>query len=117
VHLWTLDTIRNPIRKYVPFIEWLFLLRHWFFTFVSPRFGSTKTSDFSSTKLLDAEDGSVTLRLNNPILNWKVMSIHASQFLWYRRIFVIFGCYTYMNRLRRVETWSARDFGSERHED
>mmetsp|Transcript_13939 Transcript_13939/g.27097 ORF Transcript_13939/g.27097 Transcript_13939/m.27097 type:complete len:288 (+) Transcript_13939:188-1051(+) len=33
-------------------------------------------------------------------LSYAAMSAHASQFVWYRRLFVIFSCYTFCNRLR-----------------
>ena len=40
-------------------------------------------------------------RLQQPALNWRAMASHTSQFVWYRRLFVVFSCYTYVNRLKR----------------
>ncbi|GBG31528.1 N-acetylglucosaminyl-phosphatidylinositol de-N-acetylase [Hondaea fermentalgiana] len=35
-------------------------------------------------------------------LNYAAMSAHASQFVWYRRLFVLFSVYTFANRLAPV---------------
>jgi N-acetylglucosaminylphosphatidylinositol deacetylase len=114
VDLWTLETIRNPLFKYLPVVEWLILLRHWFTILIS----DTSTNTPSSFSAVNPKANSVTLRLSNPTLNWRAMSIHASQFVWYRRLFVIFSCYTFSNRLRRVETHSAYGGdGGREHED
>ena len=37
-------------------------------------------------------------------INWCAMARHASQFVWYRRLFVVFSSYTYCNTLRRIPT-------------
>lgn len=39
----------------------------------------------------------------NPLLSWRCMSTHASQFVWYRRLFVIFSRYAYCNTLQRIK--------------
>lgn len=33
---------------------------------------------------------------------WRAMSAHRSQFVWYRRLFVVFSRYAYINTFRRV---------------
>jgi N-acetylglucosaminylphosphatidylinositol deacetylase len=38
-----------------------------------------------------------------PWLVWKAMAAHASQFVWYRRLSVVFSCYTYHNQWHEME--------------
>lgn len=45
----------------------------------------------------------VTLNVN-PVISWKAMKMHFSQFVWYRRLFVIFSRYSYINTLKEVIT-------------
>lgn len=40
----------------------------------------------------------------HPTVNWISMKTHISQFVWYRRLFIIFSCYTYENQLRSMIT-------------
>jgi N-acetylglucosaminylphosphatidylinositol deacetylase len=96
MHLWTLETVRNPIRKYLPFIEWIILILTWI------RRIPVSSKMNPEAHCFAADVTSLTLRLSDPALNWKAMSMHASQFVWYRRLFVVFSCYTYVNRLQRV---------------
>lgn len=37
----------------------------------------------------------------SPTLAWKAMSTHHSQFVWYRKLFVVFSRYIYMNTFRK----------------
>jgi N-acetylglucosaminylphosphatidylinositol deacetylase len=39
----------------------------------------------------------------SPIEVLKAVRLHASQFVWYRKLFVVFSRYTYMNTLRRID--------------
>ena len=32
-----------------------------------------------------------------PCINWNMMALHTSQFVWYRRLFVIFSQFTFVN--------------------
>lgn len=111
MHLWTLETVRNPIRKYFPLVEWILLLVSWmqwlpFSSTMDPGGqGFERVSLHSAVTLL-------TLRLRDPALNWKAMSMHASQFVWYRRLFVVFSCYSYVNRLQHVAEDSFQCGGS-----
>jgi N-acetylglucosaminylphosphatidylinositol deacetylase len=90
VTAWALETIHNPIIKYIPLWEWLLLLFHWL--------GFGPSSYMSETSTADT----ATYRLLQPSRNWRAMATHRSQFVWYRRLFVVFSRYTYHNRLRRV---------------
>ena len=53
--------------------------------------------------LLTLNDDFVTLNVN-PLLSWRAMQLHYSQFVWYRRLFVIFSRYSYINPLKEVKT-------------
>jgi len=106
VEAWSLETVHNPLAKYLPFREWIRLVLCWC-GLVAPVVAASRSSDTETT--------TVTYRLLQPSLNWKAMAAHRSQFVWYRRLFVVFSCYTYVNRLRRMTgddgkaTTAARD--------
>lgn len=34
---------------------------------------------------------------------WKAMALHRSQFVWYRKLFVVFSRYGYINTLREIK--------------
>lgn len=38
----------------------------------------------------------------NPKIAWRAMAAHRSQFVWYRRLFVIFSRYAYVNTFKRM---------------
>lgn len=38
----------------------------------------------------------------NPKIAWRAMAAHRSQFVWYRRLFVIFSRYAYVNTFERM---------------
>ena len=89
---WTLESERNIIRKYFPIQSWILALLSIF---------NSKNSNVIQTLHQDNVDRRV-FRWNEPILNWRAMATHESQFVWYRRLFVIFSCYTYINKLHRI---------------
>jgi N-acetylglucosaminylphosphatidylinositol deacetylase len=67
---------------------------------------SSVTSSSSSLKNDKTHHGGavvISYRMLQPSLNWKAMAAHHSQFVWYRRLFVVFSIYTYVNRLRRMD--------------
>lgn len=37
----------------------------------------------------------------NPFLVWQAMSLHRSQFVWYRKLFVVFSRFAYLNTLKQ----------------
>lgn len=86
---WYLESERNMLAKYIPVVSWILLLlsRLW----ASKFFKSTATSN----------DATRIFRMHDPFLNWRAMATHRSQFVWYRRLFVVFSCYTYYNKLNR----------------
>ena len=89
---WYLESERNVLFKYVPAVSWVLLL-------VS--FVVSKIVVMSSVLAGVGEDAKTArvYRMHNPTLNWKSMATHRSQFVWYRRLFVVFSCYTYYNKL------------------
>jgi N-acetylglucosaminylphosphatidylinositol deacetylase len=89
VELWSLVSDTSPIVRYIPFFSWILLLLTWCGVMTSV-----------STKVSPRGDVCIN-RLQAPSLNWEAMRSHASQFVWYRRLFVVFSSYTYVNKLRR----------------
>jgi N-acetylglucosaminylphosphatidylinositol deacetylase len=98
--VWTLDTVENPLTKYVPVLEWLLLILFWC--------GIKIDSLLSTTAVVSDDSDSSNVvrvyRMHQPTLNWRAMAAHTSQFVWYRRLFVVFSCYTYHNRLQKLHT-------------
>lgn len=86
IEAWQLETERNLFMKYVPVLEWFLLL----------------LSLFTKRTIVLSNDSPHVYRCQKPALNWQAMATHRSQFVWYRRLFVIFSCYTYVNKLRPI---------------
>jgi N-acetylglucosaminylphosphatidylinositol deacetylase len=80
------------IFKYLPVVSWV-LLAVSMFSSSAPTASTTIPGDTNNIRIY---------RLNKPSLNWKVMAAHQSQFVWYRRLFVVFSCYTYCNKLKLI---------------
>ncbi|KAJ1455698.1 putative deacetylase LmbE-like domain-containing protein [Pelagophyceae sp. CCMP2097] len=61
--------------------------------------------DICTTLMLAAAAGQTGLVFVNLRLCavWRAMAAHASQFVWYRRLFVVFSRYAYVNRLVAVD--------------
>jgi N-acetylglucosaminylphosphatidylinositol deacetylase len=106
ITVWVLETISNPIRKYIPIGEWIRLVLHSIFQRWYPNHCEMqmilnhppKSSSSSSSKIKRM----AMYRLLQPSLNWYAMSTHQSQFVWYRRLFVLFSIYTYQNVFRTL---------------
>lgn len=99
--VWQLQSVHNPIHKYVPlycWIQWI-LVALWSIM--------RKHDDIGTRQLRMYRDPGVDEILQFysfcPELNWMAMRTHHSQFVWYRRLFVVFSVYTYHNILRRVD--------------
>ena len=93
VEMWCLVSERNMFAKYLPVFSWLLLLLSFFKSAVPP----------SHQEKISCSTYHRTYRLHEPFFNWKAMATHTSQFVWYRRLFVVFSCYTYVNRLERIK--------------
>ena len=100
--LWTLATVRNPFIKYIPLREWLMLLQFWALSLLS-RFRLTDNPHPQPSVTSGGNSCIVTHRWLDPRDNWRIMALHKSQFVWYRRLFVLFSCYTFVNRLELAE--------------
>jgi N-acetylglucosaminylphosphatidylinositol deacetylase len=119
--VWCLVTVHNPWRKYVPLFEWVRLLwqylmmtavgrdngpsSSWTWCDKGPRRRQEKDEKEEGDDDDDEKnenDPVICYRLLRPMLNWRLMRAHATQFVWYRRLFVIFSCYTYCNRFRKM---------------
>jgi len=116
VSAYTLKTIPNPLQKYflwafvdiIPyFFTWLFQTVWYLIYFLMGgllwnKGGHPQTiQPFSGIKTMP--DGkSFECRIMDPILVWRAMAAHHSQFVWYRRLSVMFSRYTYINDLEKV---------------
>ncbi len=115
--LWTLVSIQNPLIKYVPILTILQVLWRLMFAFCiqllhiflpnKKNAGSSTISGTIRSKHDEGEmiqkdihgrkRGAIRFYMVNPFLVWKAMKAHHSQFVWYRRLFVVFSRYSYVN--------------------
>jgi N-acetylglucosaminylphosphatidylinositol deacetylase len=95
IKLQVLETIYNPIDKYFPFLELIrILITTFFYThYILP---SRRRNGGSSP------DTTECYFLFRPLLVWSAMKAHFTQFVWYRRLFVIFSRYSYINTIRTI---------------
>lgn len=82
-----LQTIYFPLRKYFPPLDWMILLWNYFFLHI------VRTFLF----LPKNESSFITTYCFQPLQVWKAMKSHASQFVWYRKLSVLWSRYTYVN--------------------
>jgi alpha-1,3-glucosyltransferase len=98
---WELASERNVLVKYFPIDEWIRIgwdrIRQCHTCKQVSRICPTITSVGTSASVNDFE--TILYRHHHPDMNWMAMAAHASQFLWYRRLFVVFSSYTYRNVL------------------
>lgn len=105
---WKLETVHFLPFKYLPLGSWLrlvlYMLCFWKPTYVPLPNQSLSLSHVrgSETQKYDL-DNVHFFRTVDCVLSWKAMSTHQSQWVWYRRLFVIFSCYTFVNKLRPVQ--------------
>jgi N-acetylglucosaminylphosphatidylinositol deacetylase len=88
LELWTLNSIENFIKKYFPIITVLQLIFMWILSCGRSRHIRKNNS---------VEMDQITFMMIEPILVWRAMNAHYTQFVWYRRLFVIFSRYSYVN--------------------
>jgi N-acetylglucosaminylphosphatidylinositol deacetylase len=84
IQAYELVTVTNVISKYLPLLHWIRLLLVVLFSWHPPSHSQYYYTWYQ------------------PWVNWKCMTLHASQFVWYRRLFVIFSCYTYENQWKPI---------------
>ena len=116
---WQLYSEQNILKKYVPIYDWIMFVSYWLYQllllFIGGSSSSSSMDEMNTTLnesslsclLVDGDESSrttgcssITFRNVKPWINWYAMKTHASQFVWYRRLFVIFSCYTYCNQLQ-----------------
>ena len=91
LELWTLKSINNPLMKYFPITILIQFMLEWLY------FVTTKSRIIEGNRCR-------RFCMINPALVWSAMRAHSSQFVWYRRLFVIFSRYSYVNDLT-VHEW------------
>lgn len=74
-----------------------------FFLGALPRM-SPSIRQFSGINMIHRTSAVTTMqfRIMDPILVWRAMAAHQSQFVWYRRLSVMFSRYTYINDLQTM---------------
>ena len=97
IHGWKLETITNPVVKYFPIYQWYLLIWTLLVSVTSQKPTLPRCVAFTPFETF------VEFTSYRPLLNWKCMTSHVTQFVWYRRLFVIFSVYTYFNRLERMD--------------
>ena len=114
---WKLDTVHFLPVKYLPVAGWclylMSLCRLWKPTcsplprqpqqHYLPFTNDASNTAFDNTNFDANNTMEHTYRSADPMLSWKAMATHQSQFVWYRRLFVVFSCYTFVNKLRPVQ--------------
>lgn len=110
-----LRTISNPLHKYFLwiFVELLPILFIWLFQVLCYTiylllggflFNKNGMQPISFSRMNPTSDGKqLRCRLFDPVLVWMAMATHSSQFVWYRRLSVLFSRYTYLNDLSEFE--------------
>ncbi|KAF1336678.1 N-acetylglucosaminyl phosphatidylinositol de-n-acetylase, partial [Globisporangium splendens] len=86
---WALEST-NIVRKYIGVLD--AIVSAWT---TRPRRGS----DSPATSTTDA----AFVFLFKPWWNYHAMALHASQFVWYRRLFVVFSRYTFVNTFQPMD--------------
>ncbi len=118
VRVWALGTT-NIVRKYLGpldlFFSLLELLWGWVVRLLGggrrgPRArnasGSRHRTGTRQEEEEEEEEEEHDFRLclnDNPCRTYRAILAHISQFVWYRRLFILFSRYTYLNTLRRVQ--------------
>jgi len=118
VSVHTLRTISNPLHKYflwifvdiIPYtFTWLFKIIVYLVYFLlggllwGKKGSSPQIQQFSGIRsITSGKDSHQQYRITEPILVWRAMAAHYSQFVWYRRLSVMFSRYTYINDLEKI---------------
>ena len=115
VCVWELSSITNPLIKYCPLIEWIPMLIGCIwrpiisFTglILVGRFcrdegydGHPKSLHYIEVPTFEARSTLWNCKMFRPLLIWRAMAAHHSQFVWYRRLSVLFSRFSYHNTLR-----------------
>eukprot|EP00978_Attheya_sp_CCMP212_P000389 scaffold788_cov56-Attheya_sp.AAC.2 len=101
---WELLTISNPLLKYCPLLEWVAMTIAYMVAMVLGWFDRDIPSSVPQDSNETSKGVSLDFLMFRPNLVWNAMAAHRSQFVWYRRLSVLFSRYTYANRLREIRT-------------
>ena len=114
LRVYVLKTIQNPLQKYFLwiFLELIPILLFWliqlllhtiYFLLGGFLFGTTTSWSTTLSRMDTTSNGKkLRCRLFDPVLVWMAMAAHSSQFVWYRRLSVLFSRYTYLNDLNQL---------------
>lgn len=115
VGAFTLKTISNPLMKYffwifvdlLPFLLGLLMqvLGYLIFFLSGALLNLRRHSMVSQMRQfsgVNITSEGLQCRLMDPALVWRAMAAHRSQFVWYRRLSIIFSRYTYINELNQI---------------
>lgn len=113
LQIWILNTISNPLQKYFFWVLWdllpqlLLLLLQILWQLAMFLLGSSlwsKSKKEYTSPLTGTRSTSTTIqyRIMEPILAWQAMAAHHSQFVWYRRLSVLFSRYTFINEFIKL---------------
>mmetsp|Transcript_27708 Transcript_27708/g.39635 ORF Transcript_27708/g.39635 Transcript_27708/m.39635 type:complete len:259 (+) Transcript_27708:164-940(+) len=87
-------SVSSVFQKYVPFVYFMEILWH-----------------YRNAK----SDTVYHLTSINLVLAWRALSTHQSQFVWYRKLSILFSRYTYFNQLVEIKTTSL--LGTQRNKE
>jgi N-acetylglucosaminylphosphatidylinositol deacetylase len=115
--LWVLESIRNPILKYLPIWDWFQIFLSFLFAVLGfsdrssgcPCFTTSRTSVSERMQQQQPEE---EFRIFRPWVNWRAMQSHYSQFVWYRKLSVLASRYTYWNRYQRIDPVTHTNFNN-----
>ena len=114
VCVWELSSITNPLTKYCPLMEWIPMLVGFLWGLIhsftglilAGRFcrdwgygGHSKSLHYIEVPTFDARSTTWSCRMFRPLLIWRAMAAHHSQFVWYRQLSVLFSRFSYRNSL------------------
>lgn len=104
VKVWTLETT-SVIRKYIGPADILVSIFACLWVSLCGSLGRrTCATDHGGRRTTSSTTGFRLCLNDSPGLTYKAMLAHASQFVWYRRLFIIFSRYTYINTLHEEGT-------------
>jgi Uncharacterized proteins, LmbE homologs len=100
LELWTLYSVKNVFVKYLPLGDIFKILYLWCQSLYKIQCFMSCSSNKRQRRFM----------MLNPALVWRAMKAHHTQFVWYRKLFVIFSRYSYVNDWK-VHSHSRNDSG------
>lgn len=109
---WELKTV-GILRKYCIILDfvivkvwpityiWMFIMFLLGYSNLAAKYFSSKGSN-NNAAVKDHPGKELVLMGFDPLTVWKAMAAHYSQFVWYRRLSVLFSRYTYCNVLKEI---------------